>query len=137
MTTFTQHICDMTCGIHQSDFIEVLHTNISEQTQKPYISEIKFHITKKYTIGTFGSCRNVFVPSTGQRALDLMCGNWGSKDCTDERWFKYMGDRINFTPNVPFQINYAFHNTNATVDGFTPLNARVVPCNESADVSIE
>lgn len=136
ITTFAQHICELTCGAHQSDFIEVVKTKINDQTNQVFIDEIKFHINKHYTLGTFSSCGNVFVPSTGQRALDLMCGNWASRDCTDERWFTYMGDRDNETPNVPFQINYVFHNNSDTVNGFTPLNPRVVPCNESVDVSI-
>lgn len=62
------------------------------------------------------------------------CGPWASSACTDEKWFEFMGDKD--TPNVPFPINYKFHNVSDVVDNFTPFNGRVIPCNESADVSI-
>lgn len=38
-------------------------------------------------------------------------------------------------PFVPFQINYKAHNSTEKVDGFTPLNPRVVACSSSVDVS--
>lgn len=133
MTSFTQHICDMTCGVHHSKFIDVIETKINPENNRSYVSAVDFHISKEYTQGTYSSCRNVIVPATGQKALDLMCGSWTSSKCTDERWFEFMGDKD--TPNVPFPINYKFHNS-SDVDKFTPFNGRFVPCNESADVSI-
>jgi hypothetical protein len=36
---------------------------------------------------------------------------------------------------VPFQITYLPQNTSEMVDGYTPLNPQVVPCNASVDVS--
>lgn len=128
MTSFLQHICDMTCGSHHSEFINVVDTKVNPTTNKTFITEIDFHIASTYTKGTYESCKNILVPSTGQKALDLMCGHWGSNACNDERWFSFMGDRN--TPYVPFPINYIFHNSSTTND-IKPLNATVVPCNES------
>lgn len=98
-----------------------------------YVDEIDVHITEQYTKGAFSSCKNVQFPSSGQLALDLMCGDWGASRCSASRWFTYMG---NAEGNVfiPFQINYRYHNSSAEVDGFTPMNPRIVPCNESVDV---
>jgi Niemann-Pick C1 protein len=83
--------------------------------------------------GTFDSCKNVQFPSSGQLALDLMCGDWGASRCSPARWYGFMGNAEN-NPFVPFQINYRQHNTSSVVDGFKPLNPRVSPCNESFDV---
>jgi hypothetical protein len=93
------------------------------------------HFTQDYLSGTFNSCRNVQYPSTGQLALDLMCGAWGAAACSPIRWFSYMGD-IN-TPAVPFQINYIAHNGTEPVDNIIPNNPKVIPCSESVDVSDE
>lgn len=98
-----------------------------------YVNEIDVHFTESYLGGTFNSCKSVQFPSSGQLALDLMCGEWGSSKCSPQRWFGFMGDKN--TPGVPFQINYKAHNSSDPVDGFTPMNPRVVPCNESVDVS--
>lgn len=74
----------------------------------------------------------VSVPSTGQLALDLMCGTWGASRCTAAKWFHYMGTQEG-NPYVPFGINYIA--TEQPKNGFSPLDPKVVPCNESIDVS--
>ena len=97
------------------------------------MNEIDLFITEQYINGTFESCKNVQFPSTGQLALDLMCGSWGASKCTPRRWYYFMGNvKEDF---VPFQINYRTQTTEAEIEGFTSLNLRVVPCNESIDVS--
>lgn len=50
-----------------------------------FITGLDFFISKKYTHGMYKSCSHVSVPSTGQLALDIMCGSWGSMKCTPER----------------------------------------------------
>lgn len=97
------------------------------------MNEIDVHITEKYTGGTYNSCKNVQFPSTGQLALDLMCGEWGAARCSATRWFGYMGNAEN-NAFIPFQINYRYHNSSDKMDGFKPMDPRVVPCNESMDV---
>lgn len=156
MNNLAKHICEFTCSPHQSAFMEAVDTKLIPETNGEfsphqacchrfvtqsfspstvsYIEGIDIHITEEYTNGTFNSCRNVIFPSSGQMALDLMCGNFGAAKCSPMRWYGYMGDATD-NPYVPFQINYRPHNTSAKVDGFTPLNPRVVPCNESVDVS--
>lgn len=84
--------------------------------------------------GTFDSCKQVQVPSTGQLALDLMCGSWGASKCSAERWFGYMGDSKG-NPFVPFQINYLPQKSPDIVDDMKPLNPKVIPCSQSIDVS--
>lgn len=75
----------------------------------------------------------VSVPSTGQLALDLMCGDWGASRCSPAKWFKYMGDAEN-NPYVPFQINYVAQNNSELVNGYIPLDPKVTPCSEALDV---
>jgi Niemann-Pick C1 protein len=97
------------------------------------VTEIDLHITEQYMSATFNSCRQVSVPSTGQLALDLMCGSWGSSKCSPTRWYTFMGDASG-NPFVPFQINYRAHNSTLPIDNdLTPLDPKVVPCSESID----
>ena len=98
-----------------------------------YVNRINVYITNKYLDGTFNSCNKVSVPSTGQLALDLMCGEWGASRCTPLKWFHFMGDAEN-NVFVPFQITYI--NTDNPVGSFTPLDPPVTPCNKALNVSI-
>jgi hypothetical protein len=99
------------------------------------VNSVDLYITENYVLGTHASCKNVQFPSSGQLALDLMCGGWGSSKCSPINWFGFMGDANEDV--VPFQINYKIQNSTKEVNGFTPLNPPVVPCNESVDVSNE
>lgn len=83
--------------------------------------------------GTYGSCNQVAVPSTGQLALDIMCGEWGASRCSAKKWFSFMGTKEG-NSFVPFQINYIAHQNNND-STFVPLKPRVVPCSEKLDVS--
>lgn len=158
MNNLVRHICEFTCSPHQSNFINVTKTEVNPSNNsksitfivlcmlmefymvfvlipaEKYVDEIDVHITEKYMDGTFNSCKNVQFPSSGQLALDLMCGDWGASRCSPMRWYGFMGDA---TTNsfVPFQINYRPHSSSAKVGGFTPMDPRVVPCSESVDVS--
>jgi len=89
-------------------------------------------MTESYANGTFDACKQVSMPSTGQRALDMMCGEWGSSMCSPVRWFRFMGDTAG-NSFVPFQINYRMHNTSQEIDSMTPIDPRVIPCSESPD----
>ncbi|XP_053696589.1 NPC intracellular cholesterol transporter 1 isoform X2 [Sabethes cyaneus] len=131
MANLVRHMCDFTCHPKQSTFMEVKATEFNENIKKDYITEIDLHIMERYINGTYGSCSQVAVPSSGQLALDLMCGEWGASRCSARKWFTYMGTKEN-NYYVPFQINYITHQTTNGSE-FQPLDPRVVPCNERLD----
>ncbi|XP_059616891.1 NPC intracellular cholesterol transporter 1 isoform X3 [Phlebotomus argentipes] len=126
MANLVKHMCDFTCSRTQSEFMNVISTEKGDKGE--YITEIDLHITEQYLNGTYSSCSQVSVPSTGQLALDLMCGEYGASRCSAKKWFHYMGDQEG-NSYVPFQINYISQADNRTVNGFTPLNPLIVPCN--------
>ncbi|XP_062548070.1 NPC intracellular cholesterol transporter 1 isoform X4 [Armigeres subalbatus] len=131
MANLVRHMCDFTCHPKQSTFMEVKATELNENNNKDYITEIDLHIMEQYMNGTYGSCSQVAVPSTGQLALDLMCGEWGASRCSARKWFTYMGTKEG-NYYVPFQINYIAHQSTNGSD-FAPLDPRVVPCSEKLD----
>ncbi|XP_022916873.2 NPC intracellular cholesterol transporter 1 isoform X2 [Onthophagus taurus] len=127
MNNLVKHFCEMTCATNQSKFINIVSTkpngNIKNET---YITEIDVYMANDYLEGTYQSCKQVSVPSTGQKALDIMCGSWTSTRCSAKRWFDYMGNKN--TPFVPFPINYK----NSSSDGsFIPANPPVTPCSKA------
>lgn len=75
----------------------------------------------------------VSVPSTGQLALDLMCGDWGASRCSPTKWFHYMGDAAG-NAYVPFQINYKQSPNTNPINGYTPHDPKITPCSEALDV---
>lgn len=103
--------------------------------------ELDIYITEKYINGTFNSCKKVSVPSTGNLALDLMCGEYGAADCSGQRWFKFMGtpDENEENGYVPFRINYKAQNSTDPVNTdsgkYIPKDPKMVPCYEKLNVS--
>ncbi|XP_061938456.1 NPC intracellular cholesterol transporter 1 isoform X5 [Apis cerana] len=126
LDNLVKHFCEFTCSTQQSKFINV--TEIQKENEVEYINGINIYITDKYIEGTFNSCSKVSVPSTGQLAMDLMCGIWGASRCTAWKWFHYMGDAAN-NGYVPFQITYI--NTDEPIDSFIPVDPKVTPCNKA------
>lgn len=95
------------------------------------------YITEEYLNGTYNSCKNVLLPSSGQHAIELMCGSFGAAKCNALRWFQHMGDdKIDGEPRIPFQINYLPQKNEITVNKIKPINPKVIPCSQSVDVSI-
>ncbi|XP_056644165.1 NPC intracellular cholesterol transporter 1-like isoform X3 [Diorhabda sublineata] len=129
MNNFLKTVCHMTCSPQQSKFLGVKQTEKDPKTNETYITEIDYYMENSFMESTFNSCKQVSVPSTGGKVLDLMCGDWGSAKCSPLRWFTYLGDKD--TPMVPFQINYI--NSTGRINGFDPLNLTSVPCNKSVD----
>ncbi|XP_036321418.1 NPC intracellular cholesterol transporter 1 isoform X2 [Rhagoletis pomonella] len=131
MANLVRHLCDFTCSPKQSEFTKVAETAISANG-KVYVNALDLHITAAYTNNTYKSCSQVSVPSTGQKALDLMCGSHMAARCSPTKWFDFMGDKNNVY--VPFQITYIQHENKSTIiDGRRPLDPQTTPCNEKLD----
>ncbi|XP_076272104.1 Niemann-Pick type C-1a isoform X2 [Rhynchophorus ferrugineus] len=134
MSNLVKQICEMTCSPHQSNFIEVTETDVNKKTNKTYVNAVNYYITQEFLEKTYNSCKQVSVPSTGQLAMDLMCGSWGALKCTANRWFKFMGEAGPSNPFVPFQINY-INSTSQKVGNYTPLNPKITPCSKPLDAN--
>nr|CAD7260672.1 unnamed protein product [Timema shepardi] len=132
MRNLARHLCDMTCSPSQSRFINVTEVEKSKEG-KEFVNALELYVTDTYISGTYNSCKQVSVPSTGQLALDLMCGDWGASRCSPMKWFTFMGDAHN-NPYTPFQITYV--PTNTPVAEFIPLDPVITPCNESVSANL-
>ncbi|CAG2056079.1 unnamed protein product, partial [Timema podura] len=95
MRNLARHLCDMTCSPSQSRFINVTEVEKSKEG-KEFVNALELYVTDTYISGTYNSCKQVSVPSTGQLALDLMCGDWGASRCSP------MKPQTWYTPNNQF-----------------------------------
>jgi hypothetical protein len=95
------------------------------------VKSIMYFAEKEFATQIFESCKNVYSPSFGGPALGAMCGSWGAEFCTPERLFEYCGNVAN--PYVPFEIKYDYGPM--VPEGMKLYNAKIIPCNESVDVS--
>ncbi|XP_069696663.1 NPC intracellular cholesterol transporter 1 isoform X2 [Periplaneta americana] len=132
LQNLVKHICDMTCGIDQSRFINISELEENEKGVE-YINGIDVYLGDEYMNGTYNSCKQVSVPSTSRLALDMMCGEWGASRCSARKWFTYMGQSEG-NPFVPFEINYI--ETNKTVGKFIPLNPSITPCSKGINPDV-
>lgn len=129
LQNFVNHVCEYTCGAEHSDFLEVVSTE--EADGHEYVSAVDLYISRAYLHATYDSCKDVSMPSTGQRVMDLICGGWGWRRCTAERWFAYAGD-VEENAYVPFQITYV--PDQPAPSGGKMLVPPSTPCNESPRV---
>ncbi|XP_012286776.1 Niemann-Pick C1 protein isoform X2 [Orussus abietinus] len=126
LDNLVRHFCEYTCSPHQSDFVNATSIKTDEKKNVSYIDGIQFYVTEKYVNGTYDSCKQVSVPSTGQLALDFMCGEPASR-CTAYKWFKNMGNAME-NPYVPFEIVYV--TSDEPVGPYTPVDPPITPCSK-------
>ncbi len=46
------------------------------------VKAIDLYVTNKSLTAIYESCASVFVPASGQLAMDFMCGSWGASLCS-------------------------------------------------------
>ena len=96
-------VCAFTCAPDQSRFL-VAHPSFDGS----YVESIDYRIDYNHMEGVFKSCKEVVLPSTGKKAMDVSCGYWEDK-CDPEKWYEFMGNAVD-NPLVPFNIKYIVEN---------------------------
>lgn len=75
------------------------------------------------------------MPSTGELALNFLCGGWGASQCTPQRMFDFMGTDYTQGGYAPFRINYIAENSTDPVDNIIPKDPKIYKCSEKINVS--
>lgn len=60
-------------------------------------------MSEDYIEGVFDSCKGVTMPSSGDYAMDMACGDYGSKYCTAKLWVCMLNKCQNLN-SIPLQI---------------------------------
>ena len=116
----------MTCSPNQSLFTNAAQIG-DQDSRKPYVAALDYAVSMDYAQGLYDSCKDVSNPTTGAKALDLLCGNWES-GCNATNWLRFLTDK-NINSMVPFQIN-VFTETNEDLPEL--MSDTIVSCNETA-----
>ncbi|NWU35391.1 NPCL1 protein, partial [Hylia prasina] len=68
------------------------------------VLEYQVFYRRRYAEDAFASCRDVRLPATGGYAISTMCGLYGARLCTAQRWLDFQGDKNNGL--APLQIDF-------------------------------
>lgn len=142
--------CTTTCSPNQSQILNITRTmNVTQtvttpsgngtvqvnQTKTAVVAYQAF-ISTDFADGAFGSCQNVRIPATGGYAISTMCGRYGAKLCTPQRWYDFQGDSSNGLAPLDIDFNLMSEgDTEGVPEGVVPYNGRALMCNESTQTS--
>ena len=115
----------MTCSPDQSMFT---NPSVIGDDGKPYVKELDYAVSPSYAQSLYDSCESVQNPTTGTKALSIICGNW-EEGCTPMNWLRFLTDK-NINSMIPFQINVRTDLTDTPMQEL--MNAEAFKCNETA-----
>ncbi|XP_076586683.1 NPC1-like intracellular cholesterol transporter 1 [Chaetodon auriga] len=132
--------CINTCSPNQSQILnvtEVMDVNTQNFTSeknetRPAVIAYKSFLSATFAQGSFQSCKNVRIPTTGGYAISTMCGRYGAQLCTPQRWLDFQGDSGNGL--APLDIDFNLINLEEPFDlpeGVIPYNGHTLKCNET------
>ncbi|XP_040011338.1 NPC1-like intracellular cholesterol transporter 1 isoform X2 [Xiphias gladius] len=126
--------CINTCSPNQSKMIKVTKVkNVTHlgKTREAVVGYQAF-LSTTFADAAFQSCKNVRIPATGGFAIATMCGRYGAKLCTPQRWYDFQGDSSNGL--APLDIDFRLikeGDTEGLPEGVIPYNGRALKCNET------
>ncbi|XP_077379017.1 NPC1-like intracellular cholesterol transporter 1 [Festucalex cinctus] len=126
--------CINTCSPNQSQTVKV--TKVMNVTHlgkaKEVVVEYQAYLATSFADASFQSCQNVRIPATGGFAISTMCGRYGAKLCTPQRWYDFQGDSSNGL--APLDIDFKLikpGETEGVPEGVIPYSGRALRCNET------
>uniref|UniRef100_A0A3B3YYG4 SSD domain-containing protein n=1 Tax=Poecilia mexicana TaxID=48701 RepID=A0A3B3YYG4_9TELE len=131
---FAHLYCATTCSPNQTLTVNVTKVMNVTHLGRPRDAVVAYqaYISSTFAEGAFQSCKNVRIPATGGFAIATMCGRYGSKLCTAQRWYDFQGDTSNGL--APLDIDFRLLKENDTTgvpEGMIPYNGRALGCNEN------
>ena len=123
--------CNNICSPDQSLFVNVTRVVDGGAAGRAVVEYQSFY-RQSYAEAAFDSCVGVRLPATGGFALDTMCGVYGARLCSAQRWLDFQGDTGNGL--APLRIRFRLLPDGAEPgDGIEPLSGSPWPCRESPD----
>lgn len=133
--------CITTCHSNQSQLVnvtrtmnltvemEVPGTNLLQNVTREAVVGYESYISKRFADTSFGSCQNVRIPATGGYAIATMCGRYGHKLCTAQRWYDFQGDSSNGLAPLDVSIRILPEGQSAP-EGMLMYDGPALKCNE-------
>ncbi|XP_061135577.1 NPC1-like intracellular cholesterol transporter 1 isoform X1 [Syngnathus typhle] len=126
--------CINTCSPNQSQTVKV--TKVENVTHlgktREAVVAYQAYISTTFADASFQSCQNVRIPATGGFAIATMCGRYGAKLCTPQRWYDFQGDTGNGL--APLDIDFRLikpGEMEGVPKGVIPYNGQALKCNET------
>ncbi|KAF4070427.1 hypothetical protein AMELA_G00285310 [Ameiurus melas] len=132
--------CITTCSPNQSQIINITKTvNVTINGEpKDAVVAYQAYISTRFSDASFRSCQNVRIPAAGGYAIATMCGRYGHKLCTPQRWLDFQGDTSNGL--APLDIDFRLippGETSQVPAGMVPYAGLAVGCNETSPTGEE
>ncbi|XP_026801631.3 NPC1-like intracellular cholesterol transporter 1 [Pangasianodon hypophthalmus] len=132
--------CITTCSPNQSQIVNITRTeNVTVGTvSKDGVVAYQAYISTSFSDASFRSCQNVRIPATGGYAIATMCGRYGHKLCTPQRWLDFQGDTSNGL--APLDIDFRLippGETSQVPEGMVPYAGLAIGCNETSPTGEE
>ncbi|XP_058245455.1 NPC1-like intracellular cholesterol transporter 1 isoform X2 [Hemibagrus wyckioides] len=127
--------CITTCSPDQSQVVNITKTvNLTVNgVLKDAVVAYQAYISTSFSDASFRSCQNVRIPATGGYAIATMCGRYGHKLCTPQRWLDFQGDTSNGL--APLDIDFRLippGETSQVPEGMVPYAGLAIGCNETS-----
>uniref|UniRef100_A0A669QFW2 NPC1 like intracellular cholesterol transporter 1 n=1 Tax=Phasianus colchicus TaxID=9054 RepID=A0A669QFW2_PHACC len=124
--------CNNICSPDQSLFVNVTRVADGGAAAGLPVLEYQSFYRQSYADAAFESCIGVRLPASGGFALDTMCGIYGARLCTAQRWLDFQGDTGNGL--APLRIRFQLLPDDAEPGaGIEPLSGSPWPCQGSPD----
>lgn len=124
--------CINTCSPNQTLFVNVTRVmNVTHLgSQRDVVVAYQAFVSNTFAEAAFQSCKNVRIPATGGFAISTMCGRYGAKLCTPQRWYDFQGDSSNGL--APLDIDFELIKEGDMVpEGVVPYDGFALRCNET------
>src|SRR5205814_7875514 len=113
---------------NQGDFIKIVNTSIAEDGKRLQIDRVEYHVDSSYPQKLLDSCSGVQGLAPGQMLLDVLCGSWGSSECTGERWLTFLGESVDSgIGQSPFGVDYIYHDMRHRLAPSTTSTTPILP----------
>ncbi|XP_054660508.1 NPC1-like intracellular cholesterol transporter 1 [Grus americana] len=130
---FANLYCNNICSPDQSLFTNVtrvVNYTTTQGTTKLAVVEYQCFYQRDFADASFTSCQGVRLPATGGYAIDTMCGRYGARLCTTQRWLDFQGDKNNGL--APLQIDFQLvPNGTQPGDAIVPLGGQAWRCDQA------
>ncbi|RCK63902.1 Niemann-Pick type C-related protein 1 [Candida viswanathii] len=101
---FYDFFCQFSCSPNESQFVEILKTEIAKDTGEEIVTEINQYVEPDRAKKFYDSCKNVKFLATNGYAMDLIGG--GAKNYL--QFLKFLGDEKPLLGGSPYQINFKY-----------------------------
>uniref|UniRef100_L7LZG1 Putative sine oculis-related homeobox 6b n=1 Tax=Rhipicephalus pulchellus TaxID=72859 RepID=L7LZG1_RHIPC len=123
---FENLVCQAFCSPEQSKFVAVFGSTAESEFQ-PSATDTVYVVEKHFAEEVYHACKDVSTRLFGMRLMSLMCGKYGAKYCTAQRFLDFVGAVYSEGGYSPLKIRHVLAETAVVVNGqrLEPFKSRI------------